>query len=175
MSAETTPIAANNAPHGEPHSGPLVWAAIISITCLLLFLFQKILWLVVPMLLALILYYVLVAPLQWLIYRGVSREASASIVILVFMLVVVVGTLAAVPWVVSNLANLQSGVARYVDGGTMFMDSSLLQPADLNHDRSGWNRVFQYCVKRIWPIPYQSVWRKVLVRSPKKLSRLWLV
>jgi len=125
VSAETTPIAANNAPHGEPHSGPLVWAAIISITCLLLFLFQKILWLVVPMLLALILYYVLVAPLQWLIYRGVSREASASIVILVFMLVVVVGTLAAVPWVVSNLANLQSGVARYVDGGTMFMDSSL--------------------------------------------------
>ena len=107
------------------HTGPLVWAAIISITCLLLFLFQKILWLVVPMLLALILYYALVAPLQWLIYRGVSREASASIVTLVFMSLLGVGMLAAVPWVVSNLANLQSGLTRYVDGGTMFLDSSM--------------------------------------------------
>ena len=107
------------------HTGPLVWAAIISVTCVLLFLFQKILWLVVPMLLALILYYALVAPLQWLVYRGVSREASASIVTLVFMSLLGVGMLAAVPWFVSNLANLQSGLTRYVDGGMMFLDSSL--------------------------------------------------
>ncbi|WP_294262047.1 hypothetical protein [Propionivibrio sp.] len=38
-------------------SGPLVWLAILFFTCLLLFLFQKILWLVVPFLLALIGYY----------------------------------------------------------------------------------------------------------------------
>jgi predicted PurR-regulated permease PerM len=99
--------------------------SIIAITCILLFLFQKILWLVVPVLLALILYYVLVAPLQWLIYRGVSRDASASVVILVFLVLVGIGVVAAVPWVVSNLTNLQSGVMRYVDGGLLFLDNSL--------------------------------------------------
>ena len=45
------------------HSGPLAWCAIIGATCLLLFLFQKILWLVVPFLLGLIIYYLLF-PLQ---------------------------------------------------------------------------------------------------------------
>ena len=41
---------------GKP-IGPVVWAAIIGSTCVLLFLLQKILWLVVPLLLALVLYY----------------------------------------------------------------------------------------------------------------------
>ena len=41
----------------EYQSGPLVWLAVIGVTCLVLFLFQKILWLVVPFLVALILYY----------------------------------------------------------------------------------------------------------------------
>ncbi|MBP7081777.1 MAG: AI-2E family transporter [Rhodocyclaceae bacterium] len=106
-------------------TGPLVWASIIAVTCILLFLFQKILWLVVPILLALILYYVLVAPLQWLIYRGVSREAAASIVTLGFMSLLAVASLAAIPRVISNLTDLQNSVSRYVDGGSLFMEHSL--------------------------------------------------
>ena len=39
--------------------GPVVWAVNIAATCLVLFLFQKILWLVVPFILALIVYYAL--------------------------------------------------------------------------------------------------------------------
>ena len=48
--AQHTPAA------GQQSSGPVVWISIIAGTCLLLFFFQKILWLVVPFLLALILY-----------------------------------------------------------------------------------------------------------------------
>ena len=59
-------------------SGPLVWLAIISGTCLLLFLFQKILWLVVPFLLALIGYYLLQPVQQRLVLSGMSRDASAA-------------------------------------------------------------------------------------------------
>ena len=43
--------------------GIVTWCGIIGSTCLLIFLFQKILWLVVPFLLALLLYYLL-APAQ---------------------------------------------------------------------------------------------------------------
>ena len=35
-------------------SGPVVWTGIVAVTCLLLLVLQKILWLVVPFLLALI-------------------------------------------------------------------------------------------------------------------------
>ena len=45
------------------HSGPLAWCAILAATCVLLFLFQKILWLVVPFVCGLIIYYPLF-PLQ---------------------------------------------------------------------------------------------------------------
>ena len=61
-------------------SGPLVWCAILAATCLLLFLFQKILWLVVPFLFALIIYYLLFPLQQRLVLGGMSRDASAAAV-----------------------------------------------------------------------------------------------
>ena len=42
--------------HAHAGSGPVVWLAIIAVTCLLLLVFQKVLWLVVPFLLALIIW-----------------------------------------------------------------------------------------------------------------------
>ena len=92
-------------------SGPFVWLAIIAATCLLLFLFQKILWLVVPFLLALIGYYLLYPLQQRLVLGGMSRDSSAvlvscgafavagGIVVLVF------------PWVSAHLVSWQ-GSAR---------------------------------------------------------------
>ena len=64
---------------GNRGSGPVVWAAIIAATCLLLVLFQKVLWFVVPFLLALILYYFLYPPVEVLIYLGMRLEAAASL------------------------------------------------------------------------------------------------
>jgi len=106
-------------------SGPIVWAAIIATTCLLLFFFQKILWLVVPFLLALILYYFLYPSMQALIYRGMSREGAASLVILGFLVLLSVIGVGLAPWVTSHIAGWQDTVIGYVQGGLQLLDSSL--------------------------------------------------
>jgi predicted PurR-regulated permease PerM len=106
-------------------SGPLVWAAIIGVTCLLLFLFQKILWLVVPALLALILYYLLFPGVQWLIYRGASREGAAGFVMGSFVALVVVAGIVAGPWVATHAADWQAILQRYLEGGLGLLDRSL--------------------------------------------------
>jgi predicted PurR-regulated permease PerM len=106
-------------------SGPIVWASIIATTCLLLFLFQKILWLVVPFLLALILYYFLYPSMQALIYRGVTREAAASAVTVGFLAVFSVVGVALAPWVTSHVAGWQEAVIGYVQGGLQLLDQTL--------------------------------------------------
>ncbi len=106
-------------------SGPVVWAAIITGTCLLLFLLQKVLWLVVPFLLALILYYLLMPVSKWLEYRGTSRDTAAAIVMSGFLAVVA----AAVAWILPNfaawLAQGGASVDRYVHGGIALLERSL--------------------------------------------------
>lgn len=106
-------------------SGPIVWASIIATTCLLLFFFQKILWLVVPFLLALILYYLLYPLLQALIYHGMSRDAAASIVTLGFLALLSVIGVGLAPWVASRIAGWQDTVIGHVQGGLQLLDSSL--------------------------------------------------
>jgi len=110
---------------GHQGSGPVVWAAIIATTCLLLFFFQKILWLVVPFLLALIVYYFLYPSMQALIYRGLSRDAAASCVTLGFLVLVAVVGVALTPWVAERAAGWQEIVTGYVRGGMQLLDRSL--------------------------------------------------
>ncbi|MFA4969113.1 MAG: AI-2E family transporter [Sulfuritalea sp.] len=108
---------------GNHGSGPVVWAAIIAATCLLLLVFQKILWLVVPFLLALILYYFLYPPVRLLIYRGMSRDAASSLVTLGFLALLLVLGIALMPWLAAQLAD--KNVSRYVQGGLQLLDNSL--------------------------------------------------
>ena len=103
----------------------MVWAAIIAGTCLLLLVFQKVLWLVVPFLLALILYYFLYPVVRALIYRGMSRNAAASLVTLAFLVLVGVVGVALMPRLTSQLTHWQDTVDRYVEGGTQLLDTSL--------------------------------------------------
>lgn len=110
---------------GHHASGPIVWASIITATCLLLFFFQKILWLVVPFLLALIVYYFLYPPMQSLIYRGMSRDAAASWVTLAFLALLSIVGVALTPWVAAHLAGWQDIVSGYVNGGMLLLDRSL--------------------------------------------------
>ena len=51
--------------------GPLVWVAVVLATCLLLVLFQKVLWLVIPFLFALIAYYLVLPLKQRMVLAGV--------------------------------------------------------------------------------------------------------
>lgn len=111
--------------HTHHASGPVVWVAIIGVTCLLLLVFQKVLWLVVPFLLALILYYFLYPPVRVLIYRGMSRDAAASVVTLAFLVLLTLAVVSLMPRLTSQVRHWQDTVDRYVQGGTQLLDGSL--------------------------------------------------
>ncbi len=111
--------------HGHNGSGPVVWTLIIATTCVLLLVFQKMLWLVVPFLLALILYYFLYPMVRVLIYRGMSRDIATSIVTLAFLTLLVAVVVALMPKLASQVTQWQDTVDRYVQGGTQLLDASL--------------------------------------------------
>ncbi len=119
--------AINGAPDNHAHSGsgPVVWVAIIATTCLLLLVFQKVLWLVVPFLLALILYYFLFPVVRLLMFRGMSRDAASSTVIVAFLALLALSIISLTPRIAAQATQWQDTVDRYVQGGTKLLDSSL--------------------------------------------------
>ena len=106
-------------------SGPLVWLAILASTCLLLFLSQKVLWLVVPFLLALIVYYLLFPLQQRFVLAGVSRDLSAVFVCGGAFAIVGGGFLLAFPWISAHLVSWQSSGGHYIQGGLRFVAETL--------------------------------------------------
>jgi predicted PurR-regulated permease PerM len=110
-----------------PHygSGPVVWAGIIAVTCVLLFVFQKMLWLVVPFLLALILYYLLYPVLQRLVYDGMSRETAAAVVTAAFLALLGIGFALMLPWLARQLQDGETSLERYAQGGLGLLQRSL--------------------------------------------------
>jgi predicted PurR-regulated permease PerM len=109
----------------EPHSGPLVWAAIIGVTCLLLAIFQRLLWLTVPFLLALILYYMLQPAMQVLIYRGLRRESAAGMAMATFLGLLFVAGGLLLPRFGARLIDWQATLVRYLEGGYALLERSL--------------------------------------------------
>src|SRR5271170_3101362 len=61
-------------------SGPIVWLGIIVTTCLLLVLFRTVLWLVMPVLLAVVAYYLLSPLVNMAMARGITRPRAVLIV-----------------------------------------------------------------------------------------------
>lgn len=114
--------------HAYPQArgaGPLVWSAILGATCLLLFLFQKILWLVVPFILALIIYYALLPALQRLVLAGFSVTAGATLVSL-GAFILVGGAMALVaPWIAAHAVTWNEWGGRYLAGGLDFVLGTL--------------------------------------------------
>jgi predicted PurR-regulated permease PerM len=106
-------------------AGPLAWVLIITATCVLLFLFQKILWLVVPFLFGLIMYYLLYPLQQRLVLRGMSRDASATLISGVVFLLAALLVVAASPWIGAHLALWQETGTRYIEGGMRFVVDTL--------------------------------------------------
>ena len=106
-------------------SGPLVWIGVVATTCLLLFLFQKVLWLVVPFLFALVAYYLLLPLKQRLVLGGFSHDVSAVIVSLAMALVLTLGLFLASPWIAAQLSAAQGGGGRYLEGGMRFIGETL--------------------------------------------------
>ena len=107
-------------------SGPIAWCAILAATCLLLFLFQKILWLVVPFIFGLLIYYPLFPIQQRLVLGGMSRDASAALVSgSAFALAAILAGIS-LPWLGAHLTSWQESGTRYIDGGLRFAAQTLV-------------------------------------------------
>lgn len=102
-----------------------MWVAIIATTCLLLAATQKLLWLAVPFLLALIIYYLLEPIMQQLVFRGLRRETAAGVAISGFLGTLVLLALWVLPQVGSRLIDWQATLGHYLQGGYALLDRSL--------------------------------------------------
>ncbi|MBL8510100.1 MAG: AI-2E family transporter [Betaproteobacteria bacterium] len=111
--------------NASPHSGPVVWTLIILATCLLLFVFQKTLFLVVPFLLALMVYFLLHPPMQALMFYGMSRERAALLVMTLFLLLLTAGAALTLPWITTHMMDWQTATERYLQGGIRLLERTL--------------------------------------------------
>ena len=92
-------------------TGPLVWAATIACTTLLLVLLKQALWFVVPFLLAIILYYALFPAVRRLTLAGIVRETAAAIVAGVFFVASVVALVPTLPWLAAQAVSGEEAVS----------------------------------------------------------------
>jgi predicted PurR-regulated permease PerM len=100
------------------------WLVSILLTCIVLFSFQKVLWLVVPGLLALVLYYCLRPLVRAFVRAGLSPRTAARAVTGVLFLATVVALIVALPKAAARAGGWKSEVARYVQGGLNFIAST---------------------------------------------------
>jgi len=105
--------------------GPLVWLVTIAITTLLLVASTKALWLVVPLLIAILMYYVLVPVVRRLALAGLGRETAAAVVSGVALLAVVAILWPLLPWLAAQSVAGQETLSRYLDGGRVLADRTL--------------------------------------------------
>lgn len=113
----------NGTSHAE--SGPVAWAAIIAATLALLLVFRGTLWLVMPALLALLLYHALRPSVRALIFRGVAREHAATLVMLAFLAAMAAVIVLTAPRVASQAIEWQVSAERYLQGGITLLQGGL--------------------------------------------------
>ena len=89
----------------------------ILITCLVLYLFQKIIWLVVPGLLGLMIYYCLRPLAERLVLCGVRHETAVTIIVGVLLLITVGVVVRSVPPLLARVAHSQGSIEYYLAGG----------------------------------------------------------
>jgi predicted PurR-regulated permease PerM len=98
-------------------ANPITWSVILALTCLLLFAFQKILWLVVPGLLGVVLHYLLSPFSKRLIMAGISTGLAAALPSGALLLLVGGWLLLLYPIAVANATEWQALFLRYLEGG----------------------------------------------------------
>ena len=117
-------------------AGPLAWCGILLATTLALYLFQQVLWLVLPFLFGLIAYYFLAYPMQRLMFAGLSQESAANITVGVFALLLVGAFAFMLPRFAAQAVGVQETGMRYLQGGLLLLDQTLRAL----EDRSGFMR-----------------------------------
>src|SRR5262249_32613244 len=97
--------------------GAVTMFVTILVTCLVLFLFQKIIWLVVPGLLSLMIYHCQRPLVDRLVLRGVRHEMAVATTVAVVLLIMVGIVFIAAPPLLSRVSQLQDTVDRYLGAG----------------------------------------------------------
>jgi predicted PurR-regulated permease PerM len=105
----------------RPELGAVTWLAIILGTCLVIFVFQKVLWLVVPALLALGLYYCLRPLVRGLIGVGLGHRTATRAVAAMLFLATVLLVIFLLPVAAARAAGWKAMTAHYVQGGLDFL------------------------------------------------------
>ncbi len=92
-------------------NGPVVWSAIVGVTCLLLVVLEHMLWLVLPFIFGTVMYYTLLGPMRRLLRLG----AAALIVV------------AALTWSVGpdDAGSWHDTLALYANGGVAFVRNTM--------------------------------------------------
>ncbi len=99
--------------HRDLATGPIVWLGIIVGTCLLLVLFQYILWLIVPVLIAIVAYYILSPIVDACIRSEMTRPRAVLIVTILLTLALFLLGLILTPKVSQLINDLPKNVAGY--------------------------------------------------------------
>ncbi len=105
-------------------SGPMVWVGIVVATCLLLVLFQYVLWLVLPVMMAIVAYYLLSPLVNMGIARGLTRGGAVLIVTMALTAVLVVCGLIIAPKVSAIAHNLPQIFDEYTKTADTLIDNA---------------------------------------------------
>jgi predicted PurR-regulated permease PerM len=103
-------------------TGPLGAMAIVAATCAVLAALQTALWLVVPLILALVLYYLLRPAHLWLTRMGLADGAAAGVVVACFSVAAVGLSFGAAPRLRALALDSDGAVARFRTGGSRLLD-----------------------------------------------------
>jgi predicted PurR-regulated permease PerM len=111
----------------EERAGPVVWTAIIAVTCLLLVLLDHMLWLVLPFIFGTVMYYVLLGPMQRLLRLGFSRNLSSVLVCAVFFGAAALVLAGALSWSAGpeESDSWHDTISLYVNGGVAFVRNTM--------------------------------------------------
>jgi predicted PurR-regulated permease PerM len=106
----------------QQRAGPVVWSGIILATCVLLFLLQRMLFLAIPFLLGIVLYYILQPPMQRLVRIGITPNTAALTVGFAFFMLVALAVFIAVFWnSAPSESSWQDMLGTYMTGGLDFV------------------------------------------------------
>jgi len=132
--------------HYRDIPGLVTWGGIIAATCLLLLIFKKILWLVVPFLLALMLYYSLAPLAKRMVQSGFSHSVAAITLSGAFLLVIGLALLMFYPMAMTHGESWQAALLHYMAGGVTLLENiihGLQQQFSFLHNAQFGNDLYQ--------------------------------
>jgi predicted PurR-regulated permease PerM len=111
----------------DERTGPVVWSAIVGVTCLLLVLLEHMLWLVLPFIFGTVMYYTLLGPMRRLLRLGFSRSVSSMLVCAIFFGAVALIVVAALTWSAGpeDAGSWHDSLALYANGGVAFVRNTM--------------------------------------------------